>query len=137
MWLFLAVAKAARCAALFAAVDVLARTNAPIAAFLCFVLAAAACCLALLQPAVWRRVSLTGEQRVRIVAHAAAFVSTLWLWCYGLKHCGPVMTVLLEASEVGIVTLLALGLSRASRDGAQFERRRTSRLPQPCLLHDP
>lgn len=103
MWLLLTVAKAGRSVALRAAADALTASEVPIAAFLCAALALTAAFVALLHPGRWRS-ALKSRYVWHLLVHAVVLVLTFALWCYGLKYCGPVWTVLLDASEVGIVT---------------------------------
>lgn len=107
MWL-VAVGVAGRCAALTAAVNVILRSDAPVFVFLCIVLAGTAGCILLVQPS--QQLALELHQLWQLLAHASALVVTLALWCYGLKQCGPTRTVLLDASEMGMVTVLAMVL---------------------------
>lgn len=125
MWPLLAVTKAGRSAALFAAAHVLS-IDMPIAVFLWSACTLAAASTFVLQPR-WSRVTIKRHNLFRVVAHASGLVVTLWLWCYGLKYCGPVLTVLLDASEVGIVGAISLAFGQGSGDALSESARVTGR----------
>ena len=122
MWALLALAKASRCAVLFAASDVLVPTGVPISVFLLCVLGGTAVLLLTLMPARRKGQPPMNASRHggRIAAHSAGLVLTLWLWCFGLKHCGPVRTILIDASEVGVVSLLGLALGVRGAHGRRL-----------------
>ena len=117
--LLLVLGKSARCASLFTAGDLLFHSQIPLPLFVEIVLALAAAVLLLLyQP--WRGASRSAVLPARwpILAHGACMACTLTLWCYGLTHCGPVRTLLLDYTEPFAVFLGAAAWSAtpATRD---------------------
>ena len=117
--LLLVLGKSARCASLFTAGDLLFHSRIPLPLFVEIVLALAAAVLLLMyQP--WRGASRGAVLPARwpILAHGACMACTLTLWCYGLTHCGPVRTLLLDYTEPFAVFLGAAAWSAtpATRD---------------------
>ena len=110
--LLLVLGKSARCASLFTAGDLLFHSQIPLPLFVEIVLALAAAVLLLMyQP--WRGASRGAVLPARwpILAHGACMACTLTLWCYGLTHCGPVRTLLLDYTEPFAVFLGAAAWS--------------------------
>ena len=109
-YFLVALAKAARCAALFSSSDLLFHSTIPSSIFLAGVLSVAAAALLVLHPP-WRgsaqRPPLSAQCRRHVVAHGASMACALALWAYGLTHCGPVRTLLLDYTEPFAVYLAA------------------------------
>ena len=90
-------AHALRAASLYAASDALV-SGPPICLFLLVTLALAAVCSSVLH-----RPGLAPPKatlRRSVVCHGLVLACALWLWCYGLKHCGPVRAVLIETAAL-------------------------------------
>ena len=111
-----AVSGGLRAIGLYAASDALVLTEVPLAVFLTFTLAASAAVSAVLQG---RSPQATKGRRDdhsrRVTLHAVVLASAMWLFCYGLKHCGPIRAILVEASQVALITAIALPLRGAAR----------------------
>ena len=100
---------------LYAASDALVLTNMPLALFLACALATSAASSAVIQNQS-RRIVRGQHGRIgsHIAAHGFLLAISLWLFCYGLKHCGPVRAILVEASQVALVAAMTLTLRSTS-----------------------
>lgn len=98
-----------RSVGLYAASDALVLTKVPLAVFLVCALAATAAVSALLQWP-WPPNKKDRLMHRGVAVHGVMLACAMWLFCYGLKHCGPVRAILVEASQVALVAAVVVPL---------------------------
>ena len=132
MLLIAAVGGALRAAGLYLASDLLLLTDVPLSVFLACTLAmASVASAALLGTHRSRLAKAAADSRGLRVAllHGLVLAVAMGLFCYGLKHCGPIRAILVEASQVALVAAAVLPLrSLAPQRATAVTRRRAGLL---------